>query len=150
MSPSEGNEVSCGMFEETTFIRGFLTVNNLPRFLTSTYEMGKIPILSPSIPSAQFSSTLRITVRISSCKTERKDGLLLTVLTRSVCHPQGHIRWMGIMRQGQFLMKGTCTQGKTGSLSTWWACFCFCSRGVQTAYDRRQKHRIMTQTAGQT
>lgn len=36
--------------------------------------MGKIPILSPSIPSAQFSSTLRITVRISSCKTERRDG----------------------------------------------------------------------------
>lgn len=36
--------------------------------------MGKIPILSPSIPSAQFSSTLRITVRMSSCKTERKDA----------------------------------------------------------------------------
>lgn len=34
--------------------------------LTSTYSRGKMPILSPSMPSAQLSSTLRITVKTSS------------------------------------------------------------------------------------
>lgn len=42
--------------------------------LTSTYRSGKIPILSPSIPSAQLSSTLLITVRTSSwgCPARRR------------------------------------------------------------------------------
>lgn len=50
----------------SVMIGDILTLENVFCILTSTYEMGKIPILSPSIPSAQFSSTLRITVRISS------------------------------------------------------------------------------------
>lgn len=41
-------------------------------WLTSTYEIGNMPILSASMPSAQFSSTLRITVRTSSWRNNER------------------------------------------------------------------------------
>lgn len=48
------------------------SISCLAAELNSTYEIGNIPILSASIPSAQFSSTLRITVRTSSLANGRQ------------------------------------------------------------------------------
>jgi len=38
---------------------------------TSTNSTGKMPTLSPSLPSAQLPSTLLMTVMMSPCKAER-------------------------------------------------------------------------------